>query len=60
MTDLHKYLHDFLDESAVKFVKIFNGENVYSTSFFLVSNVIYEISVPPELRDICTTIYSSM
>lgn len=37
MTNLRKYLRDFLSESEVKFVKIFNGEKVSSTSFFLLA-----------------------
>ena len=60
MKNLHKYQHGFLCESEIKFLKIFDGEKVYSTSFFFVSNAIYEISVPPELRNMSTIIYPSM
>lgn len=60
MTTLHKYIRNFLDESEVKFVKIFDREKLSSTRFFLASNVIYESSVSPEFRDVCTIMSPSI
>jgi hypothetical protein len=37
MTNFHKYLRDFLGESEVKFVKIFDGKNFLLQVFFLLA-----------------------